>query len=173
MQPIALITKQSLIVVAGLLLAAAVGAQTVPAADREFMTKAASGGMAEVAMGKMAQTKSASDKVKQFGERMEADHSKANEELRRIADANGVELPSALNRKTLSAIAAMNKLSATEFDRAYMQHMVDDHKKDIAAFEKEAKLGKQTDVKSFAAETLPTLREHLQLAQSTARAVGK
>ena len=144
---------------------------SVPAADKAFVEKAAVGGMAEVQMGKMAQQKGSSDQVKQFGGRMVDDHSKANDELKQIASAKGIALPTDLDAKHKSKMDKMEKLSGAQFDRAYMDDMVADHKEDVAEFKKQASSGKDSDLKAFAAKTLPTLEDHLKMAQSTDAAV--
>lgn len=145
----------------------------VDAADRSFMRKAARGGMLEVELGKVAQQKAMNDQVKQFGARMEQDHSKANGELKQIAANKGVDLPAAPNKKEQKEMDKLKNMSGAEFDRAYMKHMVADHKKDIAAFEREAKDGRDADVKSFAEKTLPTLRQHLEMAQQAQKTVQR
>ena len=144
---------------------------SVPAADKAFVEKAAVGGMAEVRMGKMAQQKGSSDQVKQFGARMVDDHSKANDELKKIASSKGITLPTDLDAKHKSKMEKMQKLSGAQFDRAYMDDKVADHKQDVAEFRKEANSGKDSDIKAFAAKTLPTLEDHLKMAQSTDAAV--
>jgi putative membrane protein len=144
---------------------------SVPAADMAFAQKAAAGGLAEVHMGKMAQQKGSSDQVKQFGARMVEDHSKANDELKQIAGAKGIALPTDLDAKHKAKMDKMQKLSGAQFDRAYMDEMVADHKQDVAEFKKEASSGKDSDLKAFAAKTLPTLEDHLKMAQSTDAAV--
>ena len=141
--------------------------------DSSFVKKAAMGGMAEVELGNLAQQKAASDQVKQFGARMVQDHGKANDELKQIAGSKGIDLPTALDDKHRKDKEKLGKLSGAQFDKAYMSHMVDDHKKDVADFKKEASSGKDADIKAFAAKTLPTLEEHLKLAQSTNDAVKK
>jgi putative membrane protein len=151
--------------------AAAATAKSIPADDKSFAEHAAIGGMAEVEMGKLAQQKAGSDQVKQFGQRMVDDHSKANEELKQVASAKGLTLPSDLDAKHKSKLEKLQKLSGAQFDKAYMDDMVADHKKDVSDFEKEAKAGKDSDVKGFASKTLPTLQEHLKLAESTHAAV--
>ena len=117
--------------------------------------------------------KAANDQVKQFAARMVTDHTKANDELKQIASTKGVQLPSALDKKHQSDMDRLQKMSGADFDKAYMSHMVDDHKQDVAEFKKEANGGKDGDVKGFAAKTLPTLEEHLKLAQTTNDAVKK
>jgi len=144
---------------------------SVPAADKAFVEKAAVGGLAEVSMGKMAQEKGSSDQVKQFGARMVEDHSKANDELKQVASSKGITLPTDLDAKHKAKIDKMQKLSGAQFDRAYMDDMVADHKQDVAEFKKEASSGKDSEVKSFAAKTLPTLEDHLKMAESTDAAV--
>ena len=144
---------------------------TLPAGDKAFVEKAAIGGLAEVEFGKLAQQKGSNDQVKQFGSHMVADHSKANDELKQVASSKGVTLPSDLDAKHKNKMAKLQKLSGAQFDRAYMDDMVADHKEDVADFKKEASSGKDSDIKAFAAKTLPTLEDHLKMAQSTDAAV--
>ena len=150
---------------------AGAGGVSVPAADKAFAMKAAVGGMAEVELGKLAQQKGASDQVKQFGSRMVDDHSKANDELKQVASSKGIALPSELDAKHKAKLTKMQKLSGAQFDRAYMDDMVADHKQDVADFKKESTSGKDSDLKSFAGKTLPTLEDHLKMAQTTDSAV--
>jgi putative membrane protein len=140
-------------------------------AERKFVEETAMGGMAEVELAKVAQQKAGNDQVKQFAERMVQDHTKANDQLKQTASAKGVELPTSLDKKHQGEIDKMQKLSGANFDRAYMKHMLDDHKKEVGKFEKVAKSAKDSDVKSFASSTLPTLQEHLKLAQTTSDAL--
>jgi putative membrane protein len=122
--------------------------------------------MAEVELGKLAQQRGTGDQVKEFGDHMVQDHSKANEELKTIAAAKGVQVPVDLDEKHKAAMQMLQKLSGGEFDRAYMKQMVADHKQTVADFKRQAESGKDADVKSFAASTLPKLEEHLKMAQS-------
>jgi putative membrane protein len=139
--------------------------------DRTFVMKAAQGGMAEVELGKVAQERAANDAVKQFAQRMVTDHGKANEELKSVAGGKGVTLPTALDKQHQAHSEKLKRLKGPVFDREYMKHMVDDHKKTVADFEKASKNAKDADVRNFAAKTLPTLQEHLKMAQSTASQV--
>lgn len=139
--------------------------------DASFVKEAAEGGMMEVELGKVAADKASSEKVKEFGRRMQDDHSKANAELKQLATSKGVELPTALEGKEKSTVGRLSKLSGAEFDREYMRSMVSDHKEDVSKFQSEANKARDPDVKQFASKTLPTLKEHLQLAESTAKEV--
>jgi len=151
--------------------ASASASPSLASADKSFILKAAEGGMAEVELGRLAAQKGSSEQVKQFGQRMVDDHSKANDQLKQIASSKGVSLPSDLAAKDKRERDRLSKLSGAQFDKAYMDHMVADHKKDVNDFKSEASKAKDPDVKSFASSTLPTLQEHLQLAQSTDQAV--
>jgi len=140
--------------------------------DENFVTKAAMGGMAEVEMGRLATEKAASDEVKKFGQRMVDDHGKANDELKTLAQNKQITVPTSLDPHHKALEDRLSKLSGAAFDRAYMQAMLVDHRKDVNEFRMESKSGKDADVKSWASKTLPTLEDHLKMAQSTNSAVG-
>ncbi len=143
------------------------------AEDKQFIKEAAAGGMAEVELGRLATEKASSPDVKQFGQRMVNDHSKANDQLKRIAVDEGITLPAKLSAKDQGTKDRLSKLSGGAFDKAYMADMVEDHKTDVAAFRNESKTGKDPQVKSFAADTLPTLEDHLKNAQKVAPTVER
>ncbi len=134
--------------------------------DKRFVDKAAQGGMAEVELGTLASQKAESPQVKQFGERMVKDHGAANDKLKQIASEKGVTPPSSMDSATKREYDKLSKLSGARFDREYMSHMVSDHEKDIKEFKSEDKSAKDSDVKAFVQNTLPTLEEHLKLAKS-------
>ena len=145
-------------------------AASLSSADKSFMQKAAQGGMAEVQLGQLATQKASSDQVKQFGQRMVGDHTKANDQLKQIASSKGATLPTELSSNDKREMDRLSKLSGAKFDKAYMDLMVSDHKKDVSEFKSEASKAHDPDVKDFASSTLPTLEEHLQLAQSADQA---
>jgi putative membrane protein len=134
--------------------------------DRSFMMEAGTGGMAEVEMGRLAATKGQSAEVKAFGQRMVRDHSKANSELMLLAKRKGVTLPSELNEEQKAGKAKLASLSVADFDREYMTMMVDDHNKDVKAFEDKAGNAADPDLKRFVVKTLPTLKIHQSLANN-------
>ncbi len=135
--------------------------------DRKFMEKAAIGGLAEVQMGQLAKDHGMSDEVKEFGNRMVTDHGRANEELKSLAASKGVSLPTETDKSHQKKADKLAKLQGPDFDRAYMKDMVSDHKKDVSEFKKESKKAKDPDVQKFAQSTLPTLQEHLAMAEKT------
>ena len=140
--------------------------------DRQFIKKAAEGGLAEVEFGKIASEKAESSDVKQFGQRMVDDHTKANDQLKQVASEKGLTVPDKLSAKDAATKARLEKLSGKAFDRAYMRDMVTDHTKDVSEFRMESKNAKDPDVKNFASQTLPTLTDHLKEAKSIAPKTG-
>jgi putative membrane protein len=145
---------------------------SLSASDKEFMTKAAIGGMAEVMMGQMASTKGTDAGVKAFGNRMVTDHSKANDELKALAQSKNITLPSEIGPEEKALRDRLMKLSGPAFDQAYMKAMVSDHVTDVNEFKMESKSGKDPEVKAWAAKTLPTLEEHLKMARDANGTVG-
>jgi putative membrane protein len=127
--------------------------------------KAAQGGMAEVALGQLAVSHASNGKVKEFGQRMIDDHTKANTELKQVASHKGETVPSQVDPKDQATMDRLSKLNGNQFDGAYMNDMVKDHKMDIAEFKKEASGGDDPEVKAFASKTLPTLEDHLKMAE--------
>ena len=140
--------------------------------DQHFVREAADGGMAEVELGQLAVDKASNPQVKEFAQRMVADHSKANDQLKQIAANKGIELPAEPSPKCKATKDRLSKLSGEQFDKAYMSDMLMDHKKDVAAFKSESANGQDPDIKQFAAQTLPTLEDHLQQAQTVAPKVS-
>jgi putative membrane protein len=138
------------------------------AADTTFVKKAARGGLAEVELGQLAEQKGATEDVKNFGQRMVTDHTKANDQLKELAEKEHIELPKGLDAKDRATKEHLEKLSGEQFDHAYMSDMVKDHRADVAEFERESKSAKDPAVKEFAEQTLPTLREHLKAAEKIA-----
>jgi putative membrane protein len=158
-----------------LLLVAACGAVFAQGAqldkkDREFIEKAAAGGMLEVQAGQMAEQKAQSADVKSFGGMLVTDHTAANEELKALAQKKGVALPTALPKKDQKKLDKMAK--AKDFDKTFIKEQgIEDHKHDIKDFTKASKDAKDPDVKAFAAKTLPVLQKHLQTAEAAEKAL--
>jgi len=129
--------------------------------DAEFAVKAANGGMAEVAMGQLAQSNAANPRVKDFGAMMVKDHTDAGDKLKQLAQQKNIVLPSTLADKEQKMVSDLQKKTGKDFDKAYMNLMRDDHKKDIKEFTKAGNACKDSDLKGFANNTLPVLQKHL------------
>jgi putative membrane protein len=136
------------------------------ARDYRFVTEAARGGMMEVRLGELAKQKGGSQAVRDFGQRMVADHLKANDELKQIVSSKGATLPSDLTHHENAMIEKFEKLSGADFDKDYASAMVKDHKKDLKEFQDAAKDCTDPELKSFAQKTAGIIEEHLRIAQS-------
>lgn len=130
------------------------------------MTEAAQGGLAEVQLGQLASKRGTSNAVKQYGQRMVKDHTPVNNQLKQLAKKKGVTLPTKLDSTNQQVKQRLSQLSGTDFDRDYSDQMLQDHQKDVSAFQTEAQQGQDPDVKAFAAQKLPTLQAHLQQVSS-------
>ena len=133
--------------------------------DNDFRTKAAQGGMAEVALGQLAVNQGSDPKIKEFGQRMVDDHSKANDELKMVAQRDGESLPAESSKAQQDAAQKLGQKSGKDFDAAYARMMVKDHEEDVALFKKEAASGQDPELKEYASKTLPTLEQHLKMAR--------
>src|SRR3954465_3140437 len=148
----------------------ATSAKTQP--GQKFITKAMEGNLAEVQLGQLSQQKGASDGVRNFGQQLVTDHTSANQRATAVAGQMGVTPPSDPNKQQRAVYDRLSKLSGDAFDRQFVKHMADDHKKDVAEYQKEAK--RQNDpAAGYASETVPTLQQHLQTAQFLAKDSAK
>jgi len=140
------------------------------AAAKAFVEKAGTSGLAEVEMGELGAQKATNGQVKSFAKRMVADHTKANQELLTATKGKGVQVPSsrtAMHKATMEKFQQQD--AGKKFDRDYMDQMVEDHKADVELFETAADDEKlDADLRSYAKKTLPTLRDHLNQAQTIA-----
>ena len=142
------------------------GATAITEDDKEFMTKAAQGGMLEVTLGREIAKNARSADVKKLGAMLESDHTKANEELKQLAARKGVTLPTELDADHREKVADITKLTGEKMSKEYVDDMVDDHEDDVKMFREAATEAKDPDVRAYAAKTLPTLEHHLQLSKS-------
>jgi len=133
--------------------------------EANFVSMAASDGLHEVQLGKMAQSQAASDEVKKFGEKMVADHTKANEELTAAAKAAGIPVPKAMLPKHAKHVEMFKNKKGEEFDKAFMAHAVKDHEESVALFKGASENLRNPGLKEFATKTLPVLEEHLKMAK--------
>jgi putative membrane protein len=135
------------------------------ATDTAFIMKAADGGMTEVELGKVAEKNGQRDDVKSFGGHMIKDHGKAGENLKGVASKMNVTVPDKVSPKHQAMIDKMSKLSGSGFDAAYIKAMVEDHEEDVAEFEKARGQVSNEDLKKFIDETLPVIKEHLEMVK--------
>ncbi|HKP32968.1 MAG TPA: DUF4142 domain-containing protein [Chitinophagaceae bacterium] len=151
-----------------------ISATSTDESSADFMVKAANGGMMEVELGKDAQQKARSKEVKDFAEMMVRDHTTAGNELKALARQKNVTLPDTVSGNHRDHMMDINKKTGNDFDKAYMDQMVDDHQSTVDMFKDVADNCKDPEVKAWAAKTLPTLQSHLDTAKAIAnRSVKK
>jgi putative membrane protein len=148
------------------------GSGQLTSQDQKFVMEAAQGSMMEVELGRLASQKASNADVKAFAQRMVTDHGTASTRLEQAVSQKGVTLPRTLPRDMRNEMDKLTRAAGAEFDRMYMSDMVKHHRKDVADFEKQAEKGSDPAVRAFAQQTLPTLREHLRMAQELATRVG-
>jgi len=139
------------------------GGIAVDAGDAKFATTAAVGGMAEVALGKLALEKSTNAQVKEFATMMVSDHGKINEELMAIAKMKNITLPMTVDEDHQKKMDELSKKTGADFDKGYVSAMVDGHNSTLKLMNDEAKDGKDVDLKAFAAKTAPMVESHLTM----------
>jgi len=139
---------------------------TTDEASTNFLVKAADGGLAEVKTGETAQQKATNAKVKQFASMMVTDHTGANAEVKSLAAARNVTLPAVPGEDNMKKGEDLAKKSGTDFDKSYMNLMVDDHQKTIDLFEDASDDVNDAEIKTFINNTLPKLRMHLDSAKA-------
>lgn len=147
-------------------------ATTTPVTDaavNSFVQKALSGGMMEVELGNMASANAQSQRVKDFGAMMVADHSQAGNELKSMATSNAIQVPAEMMPEHRKHVDMLRDKKGASFDKAYMDMMVKDHKEDIDAFKKASTNLTEAGYKNYAAKTLPVLQKHLDSAQAINR----
>lgn len=147
---------------------------TLSALDRQFMIDAAQGGMAEVSLGQLAVQRATNSALKQYAQRMITEHTRANQELSRLATQKGVTPPQNMDSKYMAVRERLSQLSGANFNRAYINEAgINGHLESEAVYLRQTQLGQDRDLKAFAAKTLPKVQMHLQMARELARNPAK
>jgi putative membrane protein len=143
-----------------------------PADSKEFAMKAAMGSMLEVKLAQLAQQKSQSQDVKQLAQKIEQDHTQANQQLMRVAQQKNVQLPADLKGEAQETYQAFQQLEGKDFDDAYLLNNIKHHLHDVMMFQKEAQNGTDQDIKQWATQTLPKLQQHTMHIRTVAQSAG-
>jgi putative membrane protein len=140
--------------------------------DREFLTEAARGATLEVQLANLAAQKATSDEVKRYAQRLATDHSQAGQTIRQMASNLKFTLPQDLTPEQRNLVSRLENLSGKAFDRDYIKAMIADHQKDISEYERAASQATNQEIKQFASQALPMLRDHLKQAREIAGKLG-
>jgi putative membrane protein len=140
--------------------------------DADFLVNAASGGMVEVQLGRLAQTNSRNVRIQAFGGMMIKDHGANGEQLKALATAKNVTLPVTVSNRQQKEIEHLQKKKGKDFDKAYIRLMVGDHKDDIREFEKQTGKAVNPGIAAFASSSLDMLHRHLDSAESLRKMLG-
>lgn len=146
---------------------------TVSKADQDFAVNTANAGMTEIQAGQMAEQKGVAKDVKAYGAMMVQDHTAAADKLKAIAAQKNITLPAAVSSDMQKNLDDLQGKSGKDFDKAYIDMMISDHKKVISAFEDESKNGSDADIRAFADSTLHTLHHHLDEAEKCKKMESK
>ena len=132
----------------------------------DFVKEAATSDTFELQSSRLAEQRGSPD-VKKFAARMIQDHTKTTSELKALVADRKVkaELPKGLDSSHKSIMEKLQTLQTDAFDKQYLSSQVSAHKDAVSLFERYAKGGENSDLKQFAQKNLPTLKEHLQMAQ--------
>lgn len=131
--------------------------------DRNFVMQAGQIGMLEVELGRLAVQRGSSASVKQYGQEMVEEHTRANQELMQLAMQNQVELPTEMTTQNTALMERLSGLSGRSFDTAYKQAMIESHNQAIALFQAQSQQGQDPELKAWATQKLPNLQAHLQM----------
>jgi putative membrane protein len=137
--------------------------------DAKHMKDLAQANLAEIEAGKLAMEKAQDPKVKEFAQKMVDDHSKLLDDLKKLAQAKNVDLPTTPDAKHQKLMKKLQSLSGEKFDREYMQAMVKDHRDTLKLAQRTAKGAKDSDLQGAAKQATPEIQEHLQMAQDVSK----
>lgn len=146
---------------------------SVSKVDADFAVKTADAGMTEIQAGNLAQQMGMAKDVKDYGAMMVKDHTEAADKLKALAASKNITLPTTLSPDAQKTVDDLQKKQGKDFDKAYIDQMISDHKKVISAFEDESKNGSDADIRAFADNTLHTLRHHLDEAEKCHKMMKK
>jgi putative membrane protein len=135
-------------------------------ADSAFMLTASNAGMTEIILGNIAVNNASSDKVKEFGQMMIKDHGSAGNQLKKIAMARNIALPDSVSKESKKHIAEMEKKKGKDFDKAYVNMMIEGHEKVLKEFEAFQSKGADSELKAFVSQTIPVIKGHLDTVKS-------
>lgn len=140
--------------------------------DREFLKQAAQVNVSEQRLSEIATNKASNQQVQQFAQQLKQDHQSAEQNLSRIAQQVNMQLPKEAEQARQRKIQELQSLSGEQFDRQFVSHIIDEHQKTINRYENQAQQASNPQVKQYAQNQLPVLRDHLERAKDLQQQVG-
>ncbi|HWT73092.1 MAG TPA: DUF4142 domain-containing protein [Oxalicibacterium sp.] len=138
----------------------------VSASDQKMMAEFAQANMAEVAVAKLAQSRSSNAEIRKFAQQMIDDHGKAYEDLSQLAEDKHVTLPKEADAKHQEMLKKMNTLNGAEFDRQYAAKAgVEDHQNAKKLVDRIAKTAQDPGLKALGRKAQPIIDMHLKMAK--------
>jgi putative membrane protein len=162
------------LVIAGLLAAgrAVAAGNSLSHEASTFVKEASESNQGEIALAQLAEQKSQNPEIKSLAQMIETDHQQAQDKLQTVAQAHGVKLDQGLTWTQKRSQAKLEKLNGADFDQQFAKDMLEGHVANLNRYQKASEKLEEADVKQYAQETLPKLQEHLQHAETAAKAVG-
>jgi putative membrane protein len=149
------------------------GEKTARPLDKDFLVKVATCNNAEIEVSKLADKRANSAQVKEFATMLVKEHKAAYDKLGDLLKNRKIGVVAGLEKESREEIKRLSKMEGEEFDRAFLQHMIREHKTAITIFENQAKNGQEADIRDYAKELLPHLRNHLRKAEQLAKTASK
>jgi putative membrane protein len=165
-------------VMAVALLALVAGTPVVRAGDKalsteQFVAKVVDCNVCEKDLAEKAVKSADSADVRKYAQRLVDDHTKLNVRVGALARDLKIGVVTGLSKDHKEALLKLTTAKGKDFDRAFVRHMVKGHEEAIKMFEAQAKNATNNEVKTFATEALPTLREHLEMARKLDTQINK
>ncbi|MBA3444237.1 MAG: DUF4142 domain-containing protein [Gemmatimonadales bacterium] len=141
-------------------------------ADSAFISEVDAGNVTELRLARMAESKAAAPTVKSFAQKMAADHSRMRSEWAAISSKYGLRFTPSVNPRHQEQLTRLERISGTAFDRVYMAAMVQNHQENVNSFRTRGRAVQSYDALQVVNRSLPSLEQHLTLAQQVASQVG-
>ncbi|PXY43630.1 DUF4142 domain-containing protein [Flavobacterium hydrophilum] len=141
--------------------------------DSEFLVDATEINLAEIEIGKLAQTKSTNPEVKKFGKMLVDEHTKLASEVKTAADSRNFSLPTSITEEGKEEYNKLNEKTGLDFDKKFVDMMIDGHEKAIDKFTKAAENANDAEIKTWASKNVASLTAHLQHAKQLKESLDK
>ncbi len=140
--------------------------------DKTFMTRAQLRALEQLELGRIVAARSSNSDVRAFAQLMVEDRGKTSQELRLLAESQGIDLPAAPDAAGKSVIERVSRLSSPELDRAYVERTLKNQDADVADFEARSSTAQEVELQAWVWNTLPLLQEERDRIHAIASGLG-